>query len=71
MISSENIYSNNIIFNQQVKFKNIYLYTNTYKSSITINKKRSHEYGKEQGPVYGNVWREEGERTAIKLQSQI
>ena len=45
------------MWNKQVIFKNIFVYTHTYIHAITISlKKRGCEF---EGGVYDRVWREE------------
>jgi hypothetical protein len=41
----ENIHTSNTVRIQQVIFRNIYAHTYTYMHAITINGKRSHQFG--------------------------
>lgn len=67
MANLENISTSNILQTEQVVFKNICLCIHI--PQTTINEKRGHEFAREQGEVYGRIWREEreGRMTVIVL----
>lgn len=59
MVISEVIHKSNFIPNE-IKFRNTYVQPHTYINVVEINKIR-HEFEREQGGVYGKVWKEEME----------
>lgn len=51
----------NIILTGQVIFRNIQEYIYIYTYTALVKKKRGHKFVREQGEIYGRVWRDKTE----------
>jgi hypothetical protein len=61
MASPEKMHTGNMMWTEQVVFRNICMNTNTQMHTITINENKSHEFEEERGVVCERVSKEERE----------